>query len=211
MNEQQLEKVRSGQGFIAALDRAGRSTPKALALYGISEDAYSTEDEMFALMHEMRARIVASPSFGGDRIVAAILFEGTLDREIEGLDLATYLWTTKNVVPFLKVDKGLADEAEGVQLMKPIPNLDDLLKKAQAKGVFGTKMRSVILHADKTGVHKIVEQQFALADQILSAGLVPIVEPEVDIRSPQKAEAEDLLRGALEGSWSGSARTARSC
>ncbi len=200
MNEQQLEKVRSGQGFIAALDQSGGSTPKALALYGISEDAYSTEDEMFALMHEMRARIVASPSFGGDRIVAAILFEGTLDREIEGLDSATYLWTTKNVVPFLKVDKGLADEAEGVQLMKPIPNLDDLLKKAQAKGVFGTKMRSVILHADKTGVHKIVEQQFALADQILSAGLVPIVEPEVDIHSPQKAEAEDLLRGALEGS-----------
>ncbi len=199
MNPQQLEKVRSGSGFIAALDQSGGSTPKALKLYGIPEDAYSGEDEMFALVQEMRARIVTSPSFGGDRIVAAILFEGTLDREIEGLDSATYLWTMKNVVPFLKIDKGLTEESDGVQLMKPIPDLDELLKKALAKGVLGTKMRSVILLADKVGVQRIVDQQFELAHQILAAGLIPIIEPEIDIHSPQKSEAEDLLWSAIEG------------
>jgi fructose-bisphosphate aldolase, class I len=199
VNPQQLEKVRSGSGFIAALDQSGGSTPKALKLYGIPEDAYSSEDEMFALVQEMRARIVTSPSFGGDRIVAAILFEGTLDREIEGLDSATYLWTMKNVVPFLKIDKGLTEESDGVQLMKPIPDLDELLKKALTKGVLGTKMRSVILLADKVGVQRIVDQQFELAHQILAAGLIPIIEPEIDIHSPQKSEAEDLLRSAIEG------------
>jgi fructose-bisphosphate aldolase, class I len=198
VNPQQLEKVRSGSGFIAALDQSGGSTPKALKLYGIPEEAYTSEDEMFALVQEMRARIVTSPSFGGDRIVAAILFEGTLDREIEGLDSATYLWTMKNVVPFLKVDKGLTEESDGVQLMKPIPDLDELLAKGKSKGVFGTKMRSVILLADKAGVQRIVEQQFELAHRILSTGLIPIIEPEVDIHSPQKAEAEDLLRSAID-------------
>ncbi len=197
MNEQQLEKVRSGSGFVAALDQSGGSTPKALRLYGIPESAYANDDEMFTLMHQMRARIIASPSFGGDRIVAAILFEGTLDREIEGLDTAAYLWTVKNVVPFLKVDKGLAAEADGVQVMKPIPDLDKQLKKAADKGVFGTKMRSVILHDDTSGVERIVEQQFEVGLQILEAGLVPILEPEVDIHSPEKVEAEELLRAAI--------------
>ncbi len=203
MNEQQLEKVRSGRGFIAALDQSGGSTPKALRLYGIPEDAYGNDDEMFALMHQMRARIVASPSFGGDRIVAAILFEGTLDREIEGLDTPAYLWTEKQVVPILKVDKGLAEETDGVQLMKPIPDLDSLLEKALGKGVFGTKMRSFIKHADKAGVHKIVDQQFELGHRILGAGLMPILEPEIDIHSPEKAEAEDLLRAAIAAGLDG--------
>ena len=198
VNEQQLEKVRSANGFIAALDQSGGSTPRALELYGIPKDAYSNDDEMFALMHAMRARIITSWSFTGDRILGTILFEGTMDRQIAGLESATYVWSKKNVVPFLKVDKGLVDESDGVQLMKPIPGLDDLLARAIDKGVFGTKMRSVVLLADKVGVPKLIDQQFAIAHQILAAGLVPIVEPEIDIHSPQKAEAEVLLKVAIE-------------
>jgi fructose-bisphosphate aldolase class I len=197
MNEKQLQKVRSDNGFIAALDQSGGSTPKALKLYGIPEDAYSGDDEMFALMHEMRARIISSPSFNGDRILGAILFENTMDRQIEGRDTGDYLWSVKQVVPFLKVDKGLADEADGVQVMKPIPGLDELLARANAKGMFGTKMRSVIKLADDAGVKAVVDQQFEIGRQILAAGLVPIIEPEVDIHSPQKAEAEKLLKAAI--------------
>jgi fructose-bisphosphate aldolase class I len=198
MNNQQLEKVRSANGFIAALDQSGGSTPKALALYGIAEGTYSGDDEMFALMHAMRARIVVSPSFTGDRILGAILFEGTMDRQIEGVESTSYLWSTKGVVPFLKVDKGLVDESDGVQLMKPMPDLDDLLARAVDKGVFGTKMRSVALLADKAGVAKLIDQQFEIAHQILASGLVPIVEPEIDIHSPQKADAEALMKAAIE-------------
>jgi fructose-bisphosphate aldolase class I len=197
MNEQQLNKVRTGQGFIAALDQSGGSTPKALKLYGIAEDTYSGDDEMFGLMHAMRTRIVTSPAFTGDRILGAILFEQTMDREIEGLGSAEYLWTVKNVVPFLKVDKGLADEANGVQVMKPIPNLDSLLARANEKGVFGTKMRSVIKLANDAGVTDVVSQQFEIGKSILGAGLVPIIEPEVDIHSPEKADAEALLKAAI--------------
>ena len=197
MNEQQLQKVKSDRGFIAALDQSGGSTPKALELYGIPEDAYSGDDEMFALVHEMRTRIITSPSFNGDRILGAILFENTMDRQIDGRGSADYLWTVKQVVPFLKVDKGLADEADGVQVMKPIPGLDALLARATDKGVFGTKMRSVIKLADDAGVKAVVDQQFDLARQILAAGLVPIIEPEIDIHSPQKAEAEELLKAAI--------------
>lgn len=197
MNEQQFRKVELGAGFIAALDQSGGSTPKALKLYGIEEDTYSGEEEMFALMHAMRTRIITSPSFDGDRVLGAILFENTMDRQIEGRDSAEYLWAVKNVVPFLKVDKGLADEADGSQVMKPIPDLDALLGRAAQKGVFGTKMRSVIKLANKSGVEAVAHQQFEVARQILAAGLVPIVEPEVDIHSPQKAEAEDLLRTAI--------------
>ena len=199
MNQQQYEKVRSGQGFIAALDQSGGSTPKALAQYGIAEGSYSGDDEMFTLMHEMRSRIITSPAFNGDRILGAILFEMTMDRQVEGRDTADYLWNVKQVVPFLKVDKGLADEADGVQLMKPIPDLADLLARANKKGVFGTKMRSVIKLANDAGVKQIVEQQFEIGREILGAGLVPIIEPEVDIKSPQKAEAEDLLHAAILG------------
>ena len=197
MNEQQFKKVENDDGFIAALDQSGGSTPKALKLYGIAEDAYSGDDEMFAAMHEMRSRIITSPSFTGDRILGAILFENTMDRQIEGRDSADYLWNVKSVVPFLKVDKGLADEADGVQLMKPIPGLDALLARATAKGVFGTKMRSVIKLANEAGITAIVDQQFEIGRQIADAGLVPILEPEIDIHSQNKAEAEAMLRKAI--------------
>lgn len=197
MDEQQLQKVRSGKGFIAALDQSGGSTPKALRLYGIPDDAYSGEDEMFTRMHEMRARIITSPAFTGERVLGAILFEGTMDREIEGRGSAEYLWNEKNVVPFLKVDKGLADEADGVQVMKPISGLDALLDRAVAKGVFGTKMRSVIKLADDAGIKAVVDQQFEVGRQILAKGLAPIIEPEVDINSPQKGEAEAILKSRI--------------
>ena len=197
MDEQQLQKVKFERGFVAALDQSGGSTRKALASYGVPEDAYSGDDEMFALMHEMRSRIITSPSFDGDRILGAILFENTMDRQIEGRDSAEYLWTVKRVVPFLKVDKGLAGEVDGVQLMKPIPDLDALLTRATDKGLFGTKMRSVIKLANDAGVKSVVDQQFDIARQILAAGLVPIIEPEIDIHSPQKAEAEALLEAAI--------------
>jgi len=199
MNQQQYDKVRSGDGFIAALDQSGGSTPKALRLYGIAEDAYSNEDQMFDLVHEMRTRIITSPAFNGDRILGAILFEMTMDRQIEGRDTADYLWNVKEVVPFLKVDKGLTDESDGVQLMKPIPGLGDLLTRAKAKGVFGTKMRSMINLANDAGIKGIVEQQFALGREILDAGLMPIIEPEVDIKSPEKAAAEAILHEAILG------------
>jgi fructose-bisphosphate aldolase class I len=197
MNDAQLQKMRTGTGFIAALDQSGGSTPKALKLYGVEESAYSGEDEMFDLIHGMRTRIMTSPSFGGDRVLGAILFEMTMDREVEGVPTATYLWDTKGVVPFLKVDKGLADEADGAQVMKPMPELGELLDKAVAAGVFGTKMRSVIKDANPAGVEAVVDQQFEVASQILSAGLVPIIEPEVDIHSSTKAEAEGLLRDRI--------------
>jgi fructose-bisphosphate aldolase, class I len=197
MNEQQFQKMRSGNGFVAALDQSGGSTPKALGLYGIPDDAYTDDDEMFALMHEMRSRIITSLSFRGDRILGAILFEDTMDREIERRASADYLWSVKGVVPFLKVDKGLADEADGVQLMKPMPALEPLLVRAKEKDVFGTKMRSVIKLADDGGVKAVVDQQFETALDILAAGLIPIIEPEVDIHSPQKAEAEALLKAAV--------------
>ncbi len=197
MDQQQLDKIRTGQGFIAALDQSGGSTPKALALYGVEADAYSNDAEMFDRIHEMRTRIVTSPSFSGERVLGAILFEATMDREIEGQGSADYLWSTKGVVPFLKVDKGLADEADGAQLMRPMPDLDALLARAVDKGVFGTKMRSVIKLADAEGVAAVVDQQFEVGRQILGAGLVPIIEPEVDIHSPQKAAAEGLLRDAI--------------
>ena len=197
MDQQQLDKIRTGQGFIAALDQSGGSTPKALALYGVEADAYSGDAEMFDRIHEMRTRIVTSPSFSGERVLGAILFEATMDREIDGRGSAEYLWSTKGVVPFLKVDKGLAEEADGAQVMQPMPELDALLARAVAKGVFGTKMRSVIKLADPAGVAAVVDQQFEVGRQILAAGLVPIIEPEVDIHSPQKAEAEALLRDAI--------------
>ena len=197
MNDEQFEKVKSGSGFIAALDQSGGSTPKALKLYGIPEDAYSGDEEMFAAMHEMRSRIVTSPSFNGDRVLGAILFENTMDRQIEGRGSADYLWSVKHVVPFLKVDKGLADEVDGVQVMKPIPDLDALLARANDKGLFGTKMRSVIKLANDAGVKAVVDQQFDIGRQILAAGLVPIIEPEVDIHSPEKGQAEELLRAAI--------------
>ena len=192
-----LDKVKNTTGFIAALDQSGGSTPKALGLYGVDESAYSNDDEMFACVHAMRTRIITSPSFGGDRILGAILFENTLDRMIEDKSSAHFLWQSKNVVPFLKVDKGLADEENGAQVMKPMPGLDELLAKANAQDVFGTKMRSVIKMANPTGVKAVVSQQFEVGKQILAAGLVPIIEPEVDINSPEKAEAEALLRTEL--------------
>jgi fructose-bisphosphate aldolase class I len=197
MNEEQYAKVREGRGFVAALDQSGGSTPKALRLYGIPDDAWSGDDEMFARMHEMRARIVTSRAFGGDRVLGAILFEGTMDRSIEGRGSAEYLWDVKRVVPFLKVDKGLGDEQSGVQLMKPMPALGELLERAVGKGVFGTKMRSVIKLADEGGIKAIVDQQFEVGEQILGAGLVPILEPEVDIHSPEKAQAEALLKASV--------------
>jgi len=197
VNQAQEQKVASGQGFIAALDQSGGSTPKALKLYGIPEDSYSGDDEMFDLVHQMRTRIITSPAFNGDRVIGAILFENTMDREIEGRGSADYLWSVKNVVPFLKVDKGLADEADGVQNMKPIPNLGELLSRGKEKGVFGTKMRSVIKLANQKGVESNVAQQFEIGHEIIAAGLVPIIEPEVDIKSPQKAEAEALLKTAI--------------
>ena len=195
--DDQLQKMKSQPGFIAALDQSGGSTPKALRLYGIEEDAYDGDEEMFRMVHEMRTRIITSPSFNGDRILAAILFENTMDREIEGKPTAHYLWENKQVVPILKVDKGLADEANGVQLMKPMPELDDLLTRAKAAGIFGTKMRSVIKQANPEGIAANVAQQFEVGKQIIAAGLVPIIEPEVDIHCPDKAEAEALLHAEL--------------
>jgi fructose-bisphosphate aldolase, class I len=198
MDQRQFDKVRQGKGFIAALDQSGGSSPKALKLYGVEEDAYSNDDEMFEVIHQMRTRIITSPSFTGERVLGAILFEDTMDRQIEGKDSAAYLWEDKQVVPFLKVDKGLADEADGVALMKPMPGLDDVLGRAVDKGIFGTKMRSVVKLADKAGIEAILDQQFEVGRQILDVGLVPILEPEIDIHSPQKAEAEALLLdGAL--------------
>jgi fructose-bisphosphate aldolase, class I len=196
MNEEQFKKAKSGAGFIAALDQSGGSTPKALKLYGIPEDAYSGDEEMFDLVHEMRTRIITSPSFEGDRIMGAILFEMTMDRDIEGRPSVDYLWNVKNVVPFLKIDKGLADEKDGAQVMKPMPGLDALLDRAVEKGIFGTKERSFI-KLPGAGLSAVVEQQFEVAQQVLAKGLVPIIEPEVDINSPRKAEAEDQLNEAL--------------
>jgi fructose-bisphosphate aldolase class I len=197
MNAEMLAKVRKDAGFIAALDQSGGSTPKALRLYGIPEDAYSNEAEMFDLMHAMRTRIITSPSFGGDRILGAILFEMTMDRDIAGMGSAEYLWKVKRVVPFLKVDQGLAAEADDAQVMKPMPDLDALLRRAIAKGVFGTKMRSVIKLANPAGVKAVADQQFEIGKRILAAGLMPIIEPEVDIHSPQKAEAEAMLKAGI--------------
>jgi fructose-bisphosphate aldolase class I len=197
VNQEQLEKVRAGQGFIAALDQSGGSTPKALKLYGIEEDAYEGEAAMFDLIHEMRSRIITSKAFGGDRVLGAILFEQTMDREIEGKGTGDYLWSVKQVVPFLKIDKGLADEADGVQLMKPMPDLDALLARGVAKGMFGTKERSVIKLGNDAGIKAVVDQQFEVGRQVLGHGLVPIIEPEVDIHSPEKAQAEGLLRTAI--------------
>ncbi|MDP1793952.1 MAG: fructose bisphosphate aldolase [Acidimicrobiales bacterium] len=197
MNNEQLEKVRNGQGFIAALDQSGGSTPKALSLYGVEESEYSGEAEMFDVIHTMRSRIIESPSFNGDRVLGAILFEMTMDRQVAGLDTAKYLWNKKGVVPFLKIDKGLADEADNVQLMKPMPELDALLARGAAKGIFGTKERSVINDANEAGVKAIAAQQFEVGKQVLSHGLVPILEPEVNIKAPNKAAAEVQLKAAL--------------
>lgn len=197
MNQEQLARVRSDEGFIAALDQSGGSTPKALRLYGIEESEYSGDEAMFDLMHGMRARMIKSRAFTGDRVLGAILFEGTMDREIDGVPTAEYLWTRKRVVPFLKVDKGLADEADGAQMMKPMPTLEVLLERAVANGIFGTKMRSVISLANPAGIERVVAQQFEVGRRILGAGLVPIIEPEVDIKSPQKAEAEGLLKASI--------------
>ena len=195
--DKQLAKIKNDKGFIAALDQSGGSTPKALKLYGLGEDAYKNEQEMFDVVHKMRTRMITSPAFSGKRLIGAILFENTMDRDIDGKPTPTYLWSVKGVVPFLKVDKGLADEKDGVQLMKPIGGLDALLKRAKAKDVFGTKMRSVIKQANKGGIEAVVKQQFEIAKQILAAGLVPIIEPEVDIKCPNKAQAEDLLKAAI--------------
>jgi fructose-bisphosphate aldolase class I len=192
--DEQKQRVRSEGGFIAALDQSGGSTPKALKQYGVEEGAWKNEDQMFDLVHAMRARLITSPAFDGKRIMGAILFEGTMDRDIEGTPTASYLWEKKRVVPFLKVDKGLADEKDGVQLMKPIPGLDGLLDRARAKDVFGTKMRSVVKQANAKGIRDVVRQQFEIGRQILAKGLVPIIEPEVDIKCPNKAEAEEILR-----------------
>ncbi|MBT3346286.1 MAG: fructose bisphosphate aldolase [Gemmatimonadetes bacterium] len=193
----QLEKVRSADGFIAALDQSGGSTPKALGLYGVQENEYSGDAEMFDKVHEMRTRIITSPSFSGNRILAAILFEMTMDRQILGKATADYLWDEKQVVPVLKVDKGLADEADDVQIMKPMPDLGSLLDRANAAHIFGTKMRSLILRSNESGIKAIVDQQFEVGAQILAAGLVPIIEPEVDINSESKADAEDILKARL--------------
>lgn len=197
LNEQQQHKMKSRPGFVAALDQSGGSTPKALAAYGIKEGAWSNEAEMFAIVHQMRTRIVTSPGFTGERILAAILFEDTMDKNIKEQPAADYLWNVKRVVPFLKVDKGLAEEKDGVHLMKPMPQLDALLNKAKGKRIFGTKMRSFIIQANAAGIKDIVGQQFALAAQILAAGLLPILEPEVDIHCPEKAKAEELLKADL--------------
>ncbi|QEI05240.1 fructose bisphosphate aldolase [Pigmentiphaga aceris] len=197
MNQEQLSKVTEGQGFIAALDQSGGSTPKALKLYGVEESAYSNDAEMFDQVHAMRNRIVASPAFNGKRVLGAILFEMTMDRQFEGQDAATYLWNTKQVVPFLKIDKGLADEADGVQLMKPIGGLDALLARAVSKGIFGTKMRSVINSANQKGIDAVLDQQFEVGQQIFAAGLVPIIEPEVNIKAVDKKEAEEILKAGF--------------
>ncbi|WP_135503645.1 fructose bisphosphate aldolase [Roseovarius aestuariivivens] len=194
---EQTKKIRDGQGFIAALDQSGGSTPKALRLYGIDEDAYANDDEMFDLIHEMRARIATAPAFTGDKVLGAILFEQTMEREIAGKPSAAFLWEERGVVPFLKVDKGLADAADGVKVMKPMPDLADLLKRANAAGIYGTKMRSVIDAASPAGIASVVDQQFEIAGEILDAGLVPIIEPEVTISISDKAEAEGLLLHAI--------------
>ncbi|TDE40349.1 fructose bisphosphate aldolase [Antarcticimicrobium sediminis] len=195
--QKQTEQIRAAKGFIAALDQSGGSTPKALRLYGIEEDAYSSEQDMFDLIHQMRSRIIKSTAFTGDRIAGAILFEMTMDRDIDGIPTATYLWQERGVVPFLKVDKGLADETDGVQLMKPMPDLDALLEKAASKGIYGTKMRSVINAASPSGIAAVVDQQFEIGQQILSHGLMPIIEPEVTISIADKAEAEDILQAEI--------------
>lgn len=197
MNKPQLEKMRAQPGFVAALDQSGGSTPKALADYGIGQDAWSSEQAMFEIVHRMRTRIITSPSFTGERIIGAILFDGTMDRTIQGLPSAEYLWRVKNVVPFLKVDQGLLDERNGVRLMKPMPRLGAVLARAQANAIFGTKMRSLVNQANAVGIKEMVEQQFAVASEILAVGLAPIVEPEVDIHCPEKAKAEELLKEAL--------------
>tara|TARA_B100000427_G_scaffold201619_1_gene167539 strand:- start:363 stop:1250 length:888 start_codon:yes stop_codon:yes gene_type:complete len=203
MNIEQMAKIRDQEGFIAALDQSGGSTPKALQAYGLEGDAYESESEMFDLIHQMRTRIMTSPSFGGSRILGAILFENTMDREISGQSTADYLWQTKQVVPFLKVDKGLSDENDGVQVMKPMPELEALLDKAKESGIFGTKMRSVIKEANPSGINRVVDQQFDIGKEILSAGLVPIIEPEVDINSTDKRESEELLCSAIERNLGG--------
>ena len=197
MDREQTEQMGTGKGFIAALDQSGGSTPKALKLYGLDESSYANEAEMFDRIHEMRTRIITSPAFNGDRILGAILFDMTMERQIEGMGTAEYLWTRKHVVPFLKVDNGLAEEANGAQVMKPIPELDDRLARAKGHGVFGTKMRSVITLGNLAGVNAVVDQQFEVAGRILAAGLMPIIEPEVDIKSPQKSQAETLLKAAI--------------
>jgi fructose-bisphosphate aldolase class I len=197
MDEQQADRIRTGRGFFAALDQSGGSTPKALAEYGVPQDAYSSDEEMFDLVHRMRTRVMTSPAFDGSRVLAAILFEQTMDREVEGLPTARYLWERKQVVPFLKVDLGLAAQADDAQLMKPIDTLDSLLERANDHGIFGTKMRSVVADADRVGVEAVVDQQFEYAARIAAAGLVPILEPEVSIDSPHKEEAEQLLHDAL--------------
>ena len=197
MNEQQMQRVRNDDGFIAALDQSGGSTPKALGLYGIADGSWADEEEMFDLMHAMRSRIMMSSAFTGERVLGAILFEMTMDRLVDGVPAASYLWQRKNVVPFLKVDKGLADQVDGAQVMKPMPELNALLERAVAAGIFGTKMRSVISSANPAGVSAVVSQQFEVGHQILSAGLVPIIEPELDIHAPDKAEAEEMLRDAI--------------
>ncbi len=196
-NAEQLKVIKTRPGFIAALDQSGGSTPKALGLYGIKDDAWSNDEEMFAVVHAMRSRIMTSPAFNGERILGAILFENTMDREVEGQSTASYLWEVKNVLPFLKIDKGLADLQNGAQLMNPNPGLPELLEKAKAAGIFGTKMRSVIKAANATGIRAVVEQQFEVGRQIIAAGLVPIIEPEVDIHCPEKEAAEDMLHAAL--------------
>lgn len=197
VNEEQLKKMKSAPGFVAALDQSGGSTPKALRQYGIQENSWSSDEEMFTLVHQMRTRIITSPAFNGNRILGAILFENTMDRQIEGKPTADYLWNVKRVVPFLKVDQGLAAEKDGVQLMKPMPKLGALLEKAKANRIFGTKMRSVIKQADQAGIKDIVSQQFEVGDEIISTDLIPILEPEIDIRCPEKAKAEDLLKAAI--------------
>lgn len=196
-NAEQLKIVRTRPGFIAALDQSGGSTPKALGLYGVTEDAWSNDDEMFAVVHAMRSRIMTSPAFNGERILGAILFENTMDREVEGQSTASYLWKVKNVLPFLKIDKGLAPLENGAQVMNPNPGLPQLLKKAKAAGIFGTKMRSVIKEANQAGIKAVIEQQFEVGRQIVAAGLVPIIEPEVDIHCPDKAAAEDIMHAAI--------------
>lgn len=197
MDVEQLRRIETGQGFVAALDQSGGSTPKALRLYGLDESAWADNAQMFDLIHQMRTRIITDPAFSGERVLAAILFEMTMEREVEGIGVAEYLWQRKRVVPFVKVDKGLEAEADGVRLMKPMPDLDDLLERARAHGVFGTKMRSVVLRADPGGIDAVVGQQLEIARHILAAGLVPIVEPEVDINSPEKAAAEELVVAAI--------------
>jgi fructose-bisphosphate aldolase, class I len=197
VDEEQLQKVKTRPGFIAALDQSGGSTPKALGQYGIKENAWSNDEEMFTIVHQMRTRIITSPAFNGERVLGAILFENTMEREIEGQPTADYLWNVKRVVPFLKVDQGLGAEKDGVQLMKPMPKLDAMLKQAKSKRIFGTKMRSVIKQANAAGIKEIVNQQFEVGDQIISADLVPILEPEVDIRCPEKAKAEQFLKAGI--------------